>query len=332
MKKVLLSNMIYACVLCTTISFGSGWTVLAELPAGSEFGRIGKISEDLYTFDLIEEVGDTLYRIEFSVDIEGRQTEISNEVFVFPIPPVENTFILSAPQEYIQGGETFADISCISPWADTLWTVRFNGISPQAQTRQPIIPCRDGGCFAVFRPSSMNSLWRVYRLSNSGEMQMSGEFQMQGGPINSVSNVLETSDSNFLIAGTTDDLGMNLFMYLVGINNNGDLFIDIKEHFNFHAGANILEVDELGNIFITGYTGYERDDGIFMPPQDTDVFLLKLDPEGRELYRTIFQYPNENKPVKIKITDSGEVLMVIKSFSYESADVSFEYALLVYQQ
>ncbi len=153
---------------------------------------------------------------------------------------------------------------------------------------------------------------------------------MRGGPIISISNVKEIVDSNFLVSGITDDLGMNLYMFLVGIDRDGNQFMEVKEDFRFHAGAGTVELDDSGNIYIAGYTGSDRDDGCFMPPQDTDVFLIKLDSEGREIWRTVFEYPLENRPFIMEITEQDEVLLVIRSFTYESRGLSDSYTHLVF--
>ena len=93
-----------------------------------------------------------------------------------------------------------------------------------------------------------------------------------------------------------------------------------------------MKLDDSGNIYITGSTGYERDDGYFMPPQDTDVFLLKLDPEGREIWRTVFEYPLENRAALMEITDQGEAILTVSSFSYGHEGVSTGNTLMIYRE
>lgn len=325
---------ILVCFTLVSISWGGGWTVLAELPEASRINDFRAYGNGEYGYELLEEIDGILYMSDISVDLQGNQivNSLRREIHISEDQPLVPLYVTVPFPDDIESTVSFAGVTRIGASGDTLWTVMLDSISHRVQTGQPVISCRDGGCFAVFSPTRENFIWKAYRLSDSGELQMSTEFQMQGGPVISVSNVLETSDSSFLITGTTDDLGMNLFMFLIGVDRNGYQFIDIKEYFRFHAGAGIIEVDESGNIYIAGYTGDERDDGYFMPPQDTDVFLLKLDPDGRELWRTVFEYPGENTPVVIEITDLGEVFMVIKSFSYDPADASSEYTLLVYQQ
>ena len=225
----------------------------------------------------------------------GNQTDDNPniEAFTSEYQDTLDTYVHVPFPEEIESADTFAGITSISSSGDTLWTVMLDSLEGRIETRISVSPCRDGGCFAVFSPTRRDFIWKVYRVSDSGEVLMSGEFQMQGGPILRVSTVLETIDSNFLIGGTTDDLGMNLYMFLVGIDSNGNQFINVREDFRFHAQFGTMELDDSGNINITGSTGYERDDGYFMPPLYPDPFQLMLDSEGQEIWRTVLEYPLE---------------------------------------
>lgn len=325
---------ILVCVALVSMAWGGGWTVLAELPEASRITDFRADGNGEYGYELLEEIDGVLYMSDISVDLQGNQIGniLRREIHISEDQPFIPLYVPVSLPDDIESSVSFAGVTRIGASGDTLWTVMLDSISDRVQTRQPVISCRDGGCFAVFSPTRENFIWKAYRLSGSGELQMSTEFQMQGGSVISVSNLLETSDSNFLIAGTTDDLGMNLFMYLVGIDRHGNQFLEIREDFHFHAGAGIIKLDYSGNIYIAGYTGHERDDGYFMPPQNTDVFLMKLDSSGREIWRTVLEYPLENRSFMLEITEQGEVLMVIRSFSYESAELIDKYTLLVYNE
>lgn len=325
---------ILVCATLVSISWGGGWTVLAELPEASRINDLRAYGNGEYGYELIEEIDGILYMSDISVDLQGNQIVniLRREIHISEDQPLTPLYFPVPFPDDIESSACFAGVTRIGPSGDTLWTVMLDSIYDRVQTRQPVIPCRDGGCFAVFSPTRENFIWKAYRLSGSGELQMSAEFQMQGGPVISVSNVMETSDSNFLITGTTDDLGMNLFMYLVGIDRHGNQFLELREDFYFHAAAGMTKLDYSGNIYITGYTGHERDDGCFMPPQNSDVFLMKLDSSGREIWRTVLEYPLENRSIMLEITEQGDVLMVIKSFSYGSAHLTDKYTLLVYNE
>ncbi|MCK5785712.1 MAG: hypothetical protein KAH54_04030 [Candidatus Sabulitectum sp.] len=320
------------CVILVSLVFGFEWTVLAELPEGSRASGLRECGEGIYAFDLFQETGDTLYRSEITVVLNGSHMVTNREVFILEDHPARDSYVTVPFPDGIESRETFAGISRISASGDTLWTVMLDSLEDRVETGLRIIPCRSGGCFAVFSPTPQDFIWMVYRLSDSGEVLMSGEFQMQGGPILRIAEVVETEDSSFLITGTTDDLGMNLYMFLAGIESDGNQFIDVREDFRFHGEFGNMKLDDSGNIYIAGSTGYERDDGYFMPPQDTDVFLLKLDPQGREIWRTVFEYPMENSPSIVEITSNGEVILAVRSFSYDPQDLSSSNTLLIYRE
>ncbi len=324
---------ILVCVALVSMAWGGGWTVLAELPDAFLVNYFRAYGNGEYGYGLLEETDGILFISDISVDIHGNQT-VSIPRREIHISEDKSFLPLYVPVPFpddIESADTFAGVICIGASGDTLWTVMLDSLD-RKQSGLRVISSREGGCFAVFPPTWQDFIWKVYRLSGSGEVLMSGEFQMQGGPVLSIDEVVETADAGFLISGTTDDLGMNLFMYLVGIDSSGNQFLEVREDFRFHAGCDDVALDKSGNIYISGYTGYDRDDGYFMPPQNTDVFLMKLDPRGRELWRTVFDYPLENSSSIVDISDSGEVLVVIRSFSYEAAGRTLGRTLLLFQE
>lgn len=324
---------ILVCVALVSMAWGGGWTVLAELPEAFPITDFRADGNGVYGYGLLEEIDGILFISDISVDLQGNQT-VSIPRREIHISEDQSFMPLYVPVPFpddIESADTFAGVTRIGASGDTLWTVMLDSLE-RKESGLRVISCRDGGCFAVFSPTRQDFIWKVYRLSDSGEVLMSGEFQMQGGPVLSTDEVVETADAGFLISGTTDDLGMNLSMYLVGIDSCGDQFLEVREDFRFHAGCDDVVLDKSGNIYISGYTGYERDDGYFMPPQNTDVFLLKLDPGGRELWRTVFEYPLENRSSIVEISDSGEVLVVIRSFSYKEAGQTLGRTFLLFQE
>jgi len=70
---------------------------------------------------------------------------------------------------------------------------------------------------------------------------------------------------------------------------------------------------------VTGYTGYERDDGFFMPPGDTDIFLMEFDPEGEFLWSTVYTMPLENTPVLMEVDEEGRVYLLVRSMEEDGS-------------
>ncbi len=322
------------CVIFVFIAttFGTGWTLLSDLP---EFGYptgIYSPDDQFFVVTLEESFSGSFISNEIKIDLSGNQSETLSEHYAGSSLFKETLFFASPFPEDIEDPSTFAAITRVTLSRDTLWTTQLDSIEGRVETRQPIIPCREGGCFAVFSPNNADFIWKTYKLSDLGEVQMSSEFQMQGGPVIEISSVIETEDSNFLILGTTDDFGMNLYMFLVGIKSDGNQYISLKKDLRFHASGTIVEIDEDGNIYLAGYTGFEREDGYFMPPQNSDIFLIKLDSAGNELWSSVYEYPKENRPVFMTISENGIVAILMKSFSYESNDELEQYSVIIYQQ
>jgi len=318
---------ILVCVFLVSVVYGAGWTVLCRLPDSFQFSESGKYENGNCCFKFTEKVAEgSFLRV---VDAEENYTPADRELYGFPVPSGEDSYTAVPFPIDIESPCTFAGVTKTDASGDTLWTVMLDSLEEREDIPPSIIPCAGGGCFAVF-PPDRDFNWKVYRLSDSGDVLMQGEFRLQGGPVIGVSDVVETADSSFLISGTTDNLGMNIFAFLVGIDGSGRQFIELKEDLRFHAGAESIELDNGGSIYLAGYTGCERDDGFFLPPQDSDVFLIKLDPAGRELWRTVFQYPRENRPLAMEVAENGDVLVLIRSFDYQFNGTKDSLTLLRY--
>lgn len=322
------------CLISVFISttFNTGWTFVTNI---TEFGYptgIYSHSDDSFVIVSEESFSGSFISRDLGINLSGNQSEAYSENYAVSSLYKETLFLSSPFPEDIEDSSTFAGITRVTPSGDTLWTVQLDSIESRVETNQPIIPCREGGCFAIFSPDNAEFIWKTYKLSDSGEVKMSSEFQMQGGPVIDISSVIETDDSSFLILGTTDDLGMNLFMFLVGIDSDGRQYISIREDLNFHASGEIVDVDLDGNIYVAGYTGFEREDGFFMPPADSDIFIIKFDSLGNELWSSIYEYPKENRPIFMTITQNGTIGILMKSFSYEASDSDETYSLVIYDQ
>ena len=322
---------VFLTLLIVAVASSSGWTFIADLPVGIYPGGFYSGGSDLYIVQYEETTSDGIIDMEIVIDSAGNSECREAEHDLSGIQEGDDLYIpFPYPDDY-ENWDTSAGVTRLSLSGDTLWSVRLDSIQDRVEVSQPVLTCKDGGIFTVLGPDNGDFIWKAYRLSESGEVLMSGEFQMRGGPVIVLSDLMETEDSGFVVCGTTDDLGMNLFMYVIGIDSDGHQLFEIKEDFRFHAASSLIAADDSGDIYIAGYTGYERSDGFFMPPYDSDVFVMKLDPTGKELWRTVFDYPGENRPSAIHVDEDGSVALVIKSFSYEPSDQPGTYSLLLYQ-
>jgi len=313
------------CIFLVSVVYGAGWTVLAELPEGAMVSGIGETEEGIWYYEIIEDSVLTTV----GVDLLGMQTVTGTVPYPGHNPVAEERYQAVPFPEDIESPSSFAGITKLGASGDTLWTVMLDSLEGRVDLYSPVIPCNSGGCFAVFAPD-YDFVWKAYHLDSSGHTLMSSEFTMQGGPVIGIYSMAETAESGFLVYGMTDDLGLNISTFLVGIDCKGSVFLRLKEDYRLHAGAGDVKVSSSGDIYLSGYTGYERDDGCFLPPRDSDVFLIKLDSTGREIWRTVFKYPRENNPLIMEITENGDVLLLIRSFDYQFNGTEDSLTLLRY--
>jgi hypothetical protein len=125
----------------------------------------------------------------------------------------------------------------------------------------------------------------------------------------------ETPGGDVLLTGVTDSLGMNLSMFLLCFDSGCGERFGISNSLRFHASGDLLEVSENGDIYLAGETGFERDDGYFLPPVDEDVFLMKFNSSGEELWSSIFPQPLQNTP--LCMYTAGDSVLILTSSSHE---------------
>lgn len=324
MKAILLV------LIVASASLGSGWSLIGDVPDNGIPIGLYEGNDDWFVIQYEMLRADTFWFSEVEVHIEGSIAGSCGDPYLSSFVPAnlyvpvlvsdENYMNMTLPQGVIR----------LSTSGDTLWTALQDTVLGHEETSSEIITSSEGGCYVVFGPEQGGDTWKLYRLGDSGEVLMAGEFHLRGGPVMGLNDMRETADGKILITGVTDDLGMNLYMYFAGFDRDGNHFAAVMDDFRFHASGEIIEQDEEGNIYIAGYTGSERDDGYFMPPMDTDVFILKLNSEGEEIWRSVFEYPLDNRPLLMTVTDEDRILLLIKSFeegSYESDN----HTLLLYK-
>jgi hypothetical protein len=320
-------------LLSAAAAMASGWTVLGELPdyegypVSMELGSSGRTA----VVFMERKVSDVFYRYEVLVELDGDFRCSCGDPYPAPLPEIR-PFVLSPRSE-----EDHSDyllpigISHVSGTGDTLWATTLDTITGEESNIQRILPSREGGCYAVFGPVPGSDLWRLYRLDESGNLLMSRQFHLQGGPILGLSDMVETRGSGILLTGVTDSLGMSLYMFLLGFDQEGRDRMRILEGLRFHASGDMIRLDERGNIYVAGHTGYERDDGYFMPPVQSDVFIMKLDSLGKEEWCTVCGQPLENFPRFMDLSEDGEVVILARSHLEDGSDPDGPlYSLLLY--
>lgn len=320
-----------ASLLIPAVAAASGWSLVAHLPAGCGHPVSMEVSQAGHVNLVLGEGtgGSGAVIMELTAGSGGAVT-VSEEplpdssedakIFVFGPNDTEGFFQRPCPEF----------ICRLGPEGDTLWRAPLDTLEGDVDIRM-VIPSEEGGCIAVLGPSAGNDIWSIHRLGPSGGTSASATFRLQGGPVLGLCDMMETEEGGVLLTGVTDSLGMNLYMFLTGFDSLlSDSFMKLED-IRFHASGKLLEPDGDGAAYVAGYTGFERDDGYFMPPVDRDVFLMKIDYGGNEHWRTILDLPLENVPVLMETMGEGGVLVLVRSFEADgSPQVGPEYSLYLY--
>jgi hypothetical protein len=293
------------------------WTIIGEVPVLGVPEEIADLGDGtfLITFRDFSECGYFLRGI--LVDSGGLvtdssmivQPESSGHSFE-PLMPTEQDYLSARIPE---------GVVRLDGTGDTLWTCVLDSLTGYEGSCNLIIPSSSGGCWAVFGPAAGADEWRVWRLSYSGRTEAMGTFSIPGGPVNSMHDMVECPDGGLLLTGVTDSLGMQLYSVLVRLDSGCVELWRLLDEGNFHACGDLVAIDGDGSIFAAGYTGFERSDGWFMPPERMDVFLHRLDPDGAFRRESILLLPGQNAPLLMTLLDDGGAVLLVSSFEESSS-------------
>jgi hypothetical protein len=293
------------------------WTVIGEVPVLGVPEEISDLGDGSYllTFRDFSDCGYFLRGI--LVNSSGLVTDSSMIIqpeasgsFFEPLMPTEQDFLeMRIPEGVVR----------LNGVGDTLWISVLDSIIGYEGSSSLVIPSTSGGCWAAFGPESGSDEWRVWRLSSSGSAEASGTFNLQGGPVNSMHDMVECMDGGLLMTGVTDSLGLQLYSVLVRLDSGCGEVWRLLDEVHFHACGDLVEIADDGSIFVAGYTGHERRDGWFMPPEGMDVFLYSLDSEGEFLMKSILHLPGQNAPMLMTLLDGGGAVLLVSSFEERSS-------------
>jgi len=291
------------------------WTVISEVPILGVPVEI--LAQDDGSYRLtFRDFDDSGYFLR-GVFVDGDGVETDSSMILpqdaggwEPLMPTEEDFLsMELPEGVVR----------IDGGGDTLWTCVLDTIPGYEGTGVLLRPSASGGCWAVFGPVSGDDAWRVFRLSSSGGVEASGSFRVLGGPVNAMHDIEETPDGGLLLAGVTDSLGMRLYSVLVRLDDECLEEWRVLDPVRFHACGDIVVTASDGSILLAGYTGLERSDGWFMPPEDMDVFLNRLAPDGTSSGMSILHLPGQNAPLLMTLLDGGGAVLLVSSFEENSS-------------
>jgi len=195
-----------------------------------------------------------------------------------------------------------------------VWTARLDTVFDYESPVIRIEQASSGGCWTAISPRRGDDVWKIWKLNEDGMVVGEESFQLQGGPAIGFSDLVETAEGGLLVAGYTDSLGLNLYSFVASLSSDCSLDWLLLEDHVFHSVPSELLLDENGNIYLTGETGHERDDGYFLPPVDMNAYVMKLNGSGEILLSDILQMPLQNRPVHSCMCEDGGILMLLRSF------------------
>lgn len=303
-------------ILCFILisSIQSGWTLIAEMHDNAIPVALYESHNGGFVVRFQRFHSDTFWVHEVQVDMEGSVHGTCSDPWLTPASGPILFASLPVPEEDFTDFGIPSGVIHFDSSGHILWSTVLDTIPDYERPCMVVIPSSNGGCFAVSEPQRGEDTWRVYSLSEDGEVLMRNEFNLQGGPMIDLCHMIQTPDNDYLLTGVTDSLGMNLYMFVIKLDNGGNVVWMVLERVLDHGWGNIVDCDEDGNVFVVGSAGYEREDGYFMPPVDQDLFLMKLDGSGMEEWRTVFEYPQQNVPIVFRLLSDGSICIIMKAF------------------
>lgn len=279
------------------------WHTLFEIPAEGRFRDV--FMDETGDYHVVMSDQGAWQEITYNSDgMEIGRTELPEQAD----PALLYNLILLEKEGY----GSFAALQCTSS-EDTLFTTVLGDASYSAELPGMELPAEDGGCYVTYTPAQAEGHWKLYRLNSEGEILFDNGYALSGGPMISINDMVELPEGGVVLTGVTDDCGMNLFMILLGYDGAGNVLFYHRESLRFHGSGELLETNDAGEIYLCGITGDERDDGFFMPPADTDVFLDCRTETGNLIWREELPLPLSNWPVAMHAAHDGSVVLIVSS-------------------
>ncbi len=215
-------------------------------------------------------------------------------------------------------------VTMLSPEGDTVWSLPLDSVWHEEDVAFCIFPTGDGGCVAVGGPDnggrSAGALVRP-----SGVVSFRFDLAIPGGPVNAVTDAVRLDDGAVVLTGVTDSLGMDLSMFTVCMEPGGMRW-RVMDGPGFHSTGELLLPAPDGGVLVAGATGWEREDGFFLPPAEQDAYLMRIGPCGRVLWTSVIGRPDQQEPLAMTRTPGGDVLLLMAE--HPEGEAGWTYVLL----
>jgi hypothetical protein len=128
-------------------------------------------------------------------------------------------------------------------------------------------------------------------------------------------SILNTSDGGFIIVGSTTAFGVELRMYLIKTDANGNKLWE-KTYGNDHIGRIIQKTKDGGYIIVGDKQNRFSDDHRDRMLNIYDVYLLKIDANGNKLWEKTFGGEDLDQAFSVQQTIRGGYILTGRTFSF----------------
>ncbi len=195
---------------------------------------------------------------------------------------------------------------------DTLWTKKFGGAG--IDLGNEIIQTSDGGFAVAGYTTSFDVVQRdayVVRLDTLGNIIWQKTYG--GNLLEQAYSIKQSLDGGFIISAFRYGLTSNL--WLIKTNANGDTSWTKNIGYDENDFGTNLQLTDDGGLLVVGYT-----DSDIISNGDRDVWLLKFDSTGNQLWEKTFGGESADEGFKLLKLDDGNLIIAGYSESFSGGD------------
>ncbi|HMN18865.1 MAG TPA: T9SS type A sorting domain-containing protein [Ignavibacteriaceae bacterium] len=195
---------------------------------------------------------------------------------------------------------------------DTLWTKKIGGTG--IDLANEIIQTSDGGFAVAGYTTSFNVVQRdayAVRLDSLGNIIWQKTYG--GNLLEQAYSIKQTHDGGFIISAFRYGVSSNL--WLIKTNANGDTSWTRNIGYDGNEFGSNLQLTDDGGFLVVGYTDSDK-----ISSGDRDVWLLKFDSTGNQLWERTFGGESTDEGLKLLKLNDGNLLVSGYSESFSGGD------------
>ncbi len=195
----------------------------------------------------------------------------------------------------------------LGPDGSMIWDKTFGG--KKDEQSHTMTSTTDGGYLLVGNTRSFGDEFStdlyVVKVNSNGDFNWQKTYGGIGGE--SVNEIIQTSDGNYVMAGTTSSMGAGSFdVYIIKIDGNGNLLWEKTFGGSGEDEGNDITELENGTFAISGYT-------VSYGAGGKDILLLNIDASGNALWYKVFG--NNLQDIAYTIASTSSTIIVTGQIS-----------------